>query len=114
MCKKSGHLFILEDMLMEQELKTATLKFMYGTWLSTDAKVNVCISEHRLTIRMNEVEELEYSSAGEWWGSYYVFKDIPRFFILYANEKEMKFGELQLPNDVNGKHKWAAKFYRIN
>lgn len=61
-----------------------------------------------------KAEKVEpFSPTAYWVEQYLIFMDKPRFFIKYATENQMVFGELEKPGNVNEKIKWVLEFKRV-
>lgn len=108
--------------MTEQEIKVLTHNQMYGNWISQqntnglEIQINITSTDVSLIIKKEGIEQenITFSSNAHWFESYLSFIDGQRFFIIYANEKEMQFGEQESRGLFNGKNKWVLKFDRTS
>lgn len=94
------------------EEMNATAHYMIGNWTCkvNNANLTIKITEKEVKL-LGTVKEEDVSTTFDnatWWvGEYLCFTSDQRFYIHYANEKELAFGELLNPGVVGG-IKWSA------
>lgn len=109
---------------MQEMKRMITNTNMNGHWYgegkteqnSLEIKVDLFIDE-QVTLSIfskGKVEKVEpFSSTAHWVEQHLIFMDRPRFFIKYANEHQMVFGELESPLNLNEEYKWILEFKRV-
>lgn len=107
--------------MTEKELKVMTVNNMYGNWIGNDEKyqVDISITRENVVVKVmdkekNETEINTLASSDFWWVEQFLnfFDCKQRFYILWATESEMLFGESKTPGNFDGKNKWLIKFNR--
>lgn len=98
--------------------KIASGHYMEGKWISKDDKTDLSIEISQRTVSIAGVVDgeplnVEFDNSTWWVEEYLLFKPENRFYLHYANEKHMGFGELILPGDL-GQAKWGYKFDRVD
>ena len=97
--------------------KNATAKYMIGKWNSKEEKTDITVEISKETIVIsgkvnNEPIDVTFANSSWWVGDYLFFTSNPRFYLQYANEEHLGFGELVVPGIV-GERKWGFKFDRM-
>ena len=103
--------------MTKEEIIRSTNQYMFGAWKNVEnaIEINITSSEASLINNGNsiDVKDDSFSSNAHWFGDYLSFATQQSFFIAYANQTEMMFGEVEIAGTFNGKNKWVLKFNRI-
>lgn len=108
--------------MTEDEIKTVTNSCFMGTWTYTniiekgelEIQIKINRDEATLVKKLNgkEVENNTFFSDAHWFDKYLSFITKQNYYIIYANESAMRFGELENPGVFNGQNKWLYTFQR--
>lgn len=103
---------------MNEDEKNLTGQYMIGKWSSKSANTDFTIEISERTVRLSgtlngESINVEFSNSNWWVGEFLFFTSNQKYFIQYANEKHLGFGELIIPG-IMGEIKWGLKFDRID
>ncbi len=107
---------------MSNEQKNKTGKFIYGAWYfegnvkGSQFKIILSINEEKLVIN-NYIANIykdgkEISSNAHWYEDYLCFTEGQKYFVRYADEKKMVFGEFTVAG-VIGVPAWEHEFTRM-
>ena len=108
--------------MTDKELKVLTVNSMVGNWIGADdnyeIKISISSEAAKVDITSKEGGETEtnvLATSNSWWvEQFFNFIDCnQRFYILYANETEMLFGECKTPTCFDGQNIWQIKFGRV-
>lgn len=113
--------------MTKDQIKKETLHYMYGTWegygeMEENGKpvfvysLQIDKNETRFTVTKNGVVQKDdkFSSSGmHWIEDYLWYVDTRKYFITYANEQRIEFGELSTLGNFNGQYKFFATLNRI-
>ena len=99
------------------EEMNATARYMIGKWACNVANANVTIEITNETITLigtvgQETIDTTFVNKSWWLGDYLCFTTDQRFYIHYANETQLAFGELKNPGVV-GETKWGLVLTRV-
>ncbi|MFL5765773.1 MAG: hypothetical protein ACJ77K_17640 [Bacteroidia bacterium] len=99
------------------EEKNSTARYMKGKWICKDVNTNVTIeiTDREITVAgtVNRATVNATFRNNSWWvGDYLCFTSDQRFYIHYATEQKLAFGELKQPGII-GAIKWGLIFTRI-
>lgn len=99
------------------EEKNLTARYMIGKWVSKgdNTDITIEISERSIAIAgfvKGESVETLFDNSNWWVGDYLFFTSEPRFYIHYATETYLGFGELVIPG-LMGEVKWGFRFDRV-
>lgn len=105
-----------------EEIKTKTGQFLYGNYFN-EKTVNGVRKEIILSIDKEQIiinwfiakiysEGKHFSSNAHWYNDYLVFTDEPKYYVKYANESKLIFGEFTQAGIV-GLPLWEEEFIRI-
>ncbi len=98
------------------EEMTSTGYYKFGKWTCNVANANVTINITKETVTIlgkigQEAIDANFANETWWLGEYLCFTSDQRFYIHYANEKTLAFGELLDPCVV-GEIKWGLVLTR--
>lgn len=113
--------------MKENEIKKETLQHMYGEWQGhSELKENgkpvfeYCLkidkNETKFTVKKDGViqkDDTFGTSSMHWVEDYLYYWNTNKYFITYANERQIEFGELSTLGNFNGKYEFFAKLDRI-
>lgn len=108
-------------------IKKETLHYMYGTWkgygeMEENGKpvfeysLKIDKSETRFTVKKGGVVQKDdtFSSSGmHWVEDYLYYWNTNKYFITYANEEQIEFGELSTLGTFNGKYEFFLRLERV-
>lgn len=102
---------------MTDEIKIKTNRFKDGNWISNESKeeIKLSISQSTLSFQVSEngkVEKKELSGNAHWFGDYLLFIEGQEYYIRYADEEKLIFGQQQ-PSALIGQIIWEREFRRI-
>lgn len=101
---------------MEKEVENETGRMMYGTWccIESELETTVSINQTQTTVtikRSNIVIKEESVQTKNWWlGEQLVFGTEQKYYLKYANENKLIFGER---NPLIGDIIWEKQFGRL-
>lgn len=107
--------------------KKETLQFMYGEWrgegeVKEDGasvfKYTLEIGREttKFTVKQNDIvlKDDEFETSGmHWFDDYLWYVDTRKYFITYADEKQIVFGELSTLGTFDGKYEFYLKLKRV-
>lgn len=107
-----------QQMSRTNEEKNRTAHFMMGRWRSNglDHDISIEITPSLITVEgtfEDDPIEATFEKATSWWvETFLLFTSDPRFYIHYATEEHLAFGEMEIPGDL-GEIKWSYRFNRV-
>lgn len=115
---------LIKERMTEGQKRTNTIKYINGHWygkglmeagtgvINADLRID---EDVQLLIFINgKAEKVKpFSSTAHWVQQFLSFMDNPKFYIKYANENQLFFGELISPGNFNGQNRWGLVFNRI-
>ena len=100
-----------------------TIRYMYGNWaaeskegdITKEYSLKISNEEVHLTIKENgkEVTNAKFENSAHWLEQYLFFWNTTKYFLTYADESFLSFGELTNPTVFDGKNKFFLKFSRV-
>ncbi len=101
-----------------------TIDSMHGRWAAISKEGDLQI-EYNLYIGREEVHFIikenekeitndKFENSAHWLEQYLFFWNTGKYFLTYADESSLVFGELSNPNTFDGKYKFMLKFVRVS
>lgn len=102
--------------------KQDTANFIYGSWSALDGEKKYLININKEITQLIIIENGQkithesFDTSPHWLNEdsdflYYFHTN--KYFISFANENELRFGELLNPPSFNGKYRFYLKFKRV-